>query len=316
MDTPLPASLPGLHHVTAICRDPQVNHAFYVGLLGLRLVKRTVNFDDPSSYHLYYGDGAGTPGSVLTFFCWGPLAAGRRGHGQALAVAFAIAPEALEYWRDRLRAYGVKVEGLSRRFGDEGLEFSDPDGLKIELVTTPASGSAFVPWENSPVPAAMQLRGLRGVSLGASEATDRVEWWAETLGWRAGPVAEGRQRVLAPLGAPHSELDLVHEPGGAAARQGTGTVHHVALRVKDEATQRQWREGLIAKGYAVSPVMDRSYFRSIYFRAPGGVLLEIATDAPGFAVDEVPEELGQTLKLPPQFEARRAEVLAGLAPLD
>lgn len=304
----------GLHHVTCICSDPPQNYQFYTTVLGLRLVKKTVNFDDPSSYHLYYGDSVGTPGSVITFFSWPGMPEVREGTGQASAIAFAVSEPALTYWRTRLEAHGVETRGPMQRLNEVYIEFADPDGLKLELVVAD-QGAAFQPWEKSPVPTEHQLRGFHAVTLSEAgyELTEAL--LTHQMGWSLLTDRDGRFRYQAPGAGPASRVDIVCQPGGRHGLSGNGAVHHVAFRVDDDAAQRAWRAALVSLGYNLSPVMDRSYFRSIYFREPGGILFEIATTAPGFAVDEALDSLGAALKLPPQYESVRSEIEDALVAL-
>ncbi|MBV9126575.1 MAG: ring-cleaving dioxygenase, partial [Verrucomicrobia bacterium] len=311
------AALAGLHHVTAIASDPQRNLDFYVGLLGLRLVKRTVNFDDPGTYHFYFGDARGTPGTILTFFPWPGARRGVRGAGQVAATAFAIPEGSVGFWLERCQAQRVRVERAPARFGEEMLRLADPDGLPLELVVTAAALSAVSPavqpWAESTVPAAHALRGFHSVTLGPLGGGERTAaLLTEIFGyqrvreeagkrWRFAAAAAGKEGV-------GRLVDLLIAPEDSPGHVAAGSVHHVAFRVADEAQQRAWRERLLGLGYHVSPVMDRTYFRSIYFREPGGVLFELATDAPGFTVDEAPEELGTHLRLPPAMERERAQI--------
>jgi glyoxalase family protein len=299
--------IPGLHHVTAVCGAPQRNHDFYCGILGLRLVKKTVNFDDPGTYHLYYADGAGTPGSVLTFFPWVDAPAGRSGTGQVSAIAFAVPEQGFAYWQDRLAANHVKTRGPMRRFDETLFEFEDPDGLALEIVVAGQPG-AFQPWPKSPVPVAMQLRGFHSVTLAESDGGPTQALLTSQMGWTLLDEADGRFRYQAPGGEPASLLDVLCNSNAQRGLPGTGTVHHVAFRVDLDETQQSWRKRLLASGYQVSPVMDRSYFHSIYYREPGGALFEIATIPPGFTVDEPAETMGTGLKLPGQYEPVRARI--------
>ncbi|HEU5423703.1 MAG TPA: ring-cleaving dioxygenase [Nitrolancea sp.] len=304
---------PGIHHVTSIAAEPQQNLDFYGPLLGLRPVKLTVNFDLPQTYHLYYGDLTGSPGTILTMFPWPKGRRGRPGAGQIAATGFAIAPESLGYWRDRLREQDVEVEGPLPRFDEEVLRFVDHDGLINELVAREGVRPAHA-WEGGPVPVEHAIAGFSGVTLHSRqpEATARV--LTELLGFTPAGEEAGRQRFLADRQALGAVVDL--EPAPAVdGTEGTGTVHHVAFRTRDDAEQAAWRERIAAAGLAVTPVRDRQYFRSIYFREPGGVLFEIATDAPGFATDETVEQLGSHLKLPPWLEERRAAIERGLLPV-
>ena len=303
----------GIHHVTAIAEDPQENVDFYAGVLGLRLVKKTVNFDDPGSYHLYYGDASGTPGTIMTFFSWPGAARGRIGTGQVSATSFAVPQDSLGYWLERLLQHGVRFDQPVRRFDETMVAISDPDGLAIELVARPEIPNGEV-WKGSPVPPEHAIRGISGVTL--SERSEEVAENVLTnlLGFEKGEEEDGRTRYLS-AGSDRSFADVVALPGGAAGQTAVGTVHHVAWRAPDDETQETWREELEARGLHVTPILDRNYFRSIYFREPGGVLFEIATDPPGFAVDEDPDHLGEDLKLPPWLEKDRECIEEVLPPV-
>ena len=303
----------GIHHVTAISGAPQPNADFYAGVLGLRLVKKTVNFDDPTTYHLYYGDGAGSPGTVMTFFPWGDAPKGRIGAGQLTVTSFSVPAASLGYWTERLVEAGVRFEKPRDRFGETVLTFEDPDGLRVELVAAARDDRAG--YDGGPVPAEHSVRGFHHVTL-AVENTERTEeLMTGTLGFRRTGETEGRARFAADEGGPGDVVDLSGAAGFPRGTMGVGTVHHVALRVPDEEAQLAVREEVASLGYNVTPVLDRNYFRSIYFREPGGVLFEIATDPPGFAVDEDLGHLGEDLKLPPWLEPRRPEIEAALPPL-
>jgi glyoxalase family protein len=299
------AALPGIHHVTAITSDAQRNVDFYVGMLGLRLVKKTVNFDDPGSYHLYYGDQLGRPGSVMTFFVWPGAARGRQGPGQVTATTFSVPAGSLAWWRERLGSAGVAVAGPARRLDDEVLAFSDRDGMRLELVA-PGTPDPREPWAGGTVPLAYAVRGFHSVTLSLVAAEPAARLLAGTLGLHAAAVEAGRARYE--TGRAGGVADLVSEPGAPDAIAAAGTVHHVAWRTPDDRSQLAWREKLVRAGYDVTPVLDRQYFRSIYFRVPGGVLFEIATDVPGFTVDEPAERLGSGLRLPGRLEPLRAEL--------
>ena len=302
----------GIHHVTAICGGPQRNADFYAGTLGLRLVKKTVNFDDPETYHLYYGDDEGSPGTIMTFFPWAHAPRGRIGAGQLIVTSFSIPATSLGYWTERLVENGVRFERPRDRFGETVLTFEDPDGLRTELV---AAEDARPGWAEGPTPAEHSVRGLHHVAL-AVEATDlTAQLMTEHLGFRRVEETEGRVRFAAGEGGPGDLVDVVGASGFPRGSMGVGTVHHVAFRVPDEAAQLAVREEVAALGYNVTPVLDRNYFRSIYFREPGGVLFEIATDPPGFAADEDPDHLGESLKLPPWLENNREHIEAALPPL-
>jgi len=306
--------IPGLHHITAIAGDPQANVAFYAGTLGLRFVKRTVNFDDPHTYHLYYGDESGSPGSIMTFFPWPGAPRGRHGTGQTTATAFSVPADSLAWWAGRLKAAGVAVDGPTTRFGEGVLAFDDPDGLRLELIGAAVDPRA--PWDRGPVPAAHAIRGFHGVTLTEESVERTAALLTGSLGFRPGGDEGNRRRFEAPSGAPGSRIDLLHAPEAPCGIVAVGTIHHVAWRAPGAADQERWRASIAARGIHVTPIVDRSYFRSIYFREPGGVLFEIATDAPGFAIDEPVERLGETLRLPPWLEARRAEIEGALPSLE
>ncbi len=300
-------AIPGLHHVTAIAGDPQRNLAFYAGTLGMRFVKRTVNFDDPGTYHFYYGDGAASPGSIMTFFPWPGAPRGRQGAGLTTATAFSIPGASLGWWATRLKDAGVSVDGPLPRFDDQLLSFDDPDGLRLELVATAASDPRE-PWGGGSVPAEHGIRGFHGVTLTENSVDRTAALLTETLGFRASGQSGNRSRFHAADAGPGTTVDLLHDPAAPRGIVAVGTVHHVAWRAPGDADQERWRKTISGLGTHITPIVDRCYFRSTYFREPGGVLFEIATDGPGFAIDESPERLGETLRLPPWLESRRAEL--------
>jgi glyoxalase family protein len=308
-------SISGLHHVTAIATDPQRNLDFYVGLLGLRFVKRTINFDNPGSYHFYFGDARGTPGTILTFFPWPGARRGIRGTGQIEATAFAIPPNSIGYWLGRLKGQHVAAEKEAPRFGEEVIRFTDPDGLLLELIASGFSAAAE-PWPHSSVPPEYSIRGFHSVSsaLEGYEHTEKL--LTESFGYRFVEQSGNRFRFAAPSdsGAART-VDLLCMPESQPGHVAAGTVHHIAFRARTDEEQREWRAHLIKLGYNVSPVMDRTYFHSIYFREPGGVLFEIATDPPGFTLDEKLDELGNSLRVPPWLESARAEIEKILPPI-
>lgn len=305
----------GLHHVTAIATDPRTNLGFYTRVLGLRLVKRTVNFDDPGTYHLYFGDATGTPGTILTFFPHPLARRGRRGVGQVTTTSFAVPGGSLGWWMERFDRHGVPHEDPGQRLEEEVLTFLDPDGLRLELVASAQTGPGE-PWADSPVPAEAAVRGFSAVTLSerSYEATARL--LTETLGFR--PVAEEGHRFRFETGAggPGAQIDLLCTPDAPHGHGAAGTVHHLALRAADAEDQKAWREVLVGRGLNPTPVLDRRYFESIYFREPGGVLFEIATDPPGFTFDETVEELGTGLRLPPWLEPRRRPIEDALPELE
>lgn len=305
----------GIHHVTAIAGPARRNLDFYSRVLGLRLVKKTVNFDDPTTWHLYFGDAGGNPGTILTFFPWEHVAPGRLGVGETEVTAFRIPEAAVGYWAHRLVASGVAHEAPQKRFGETVLSFRDPDGMRLSLVAV--SGSESEPaWDNGEVPAEFAIRGFHGVTLllGKTEATAAI--LRDVFGF----VEVGREgntvRMRAEGAAHGGVVDLRAAGGFLPARMGAGSVHHIAFRAGDDAEQERMVKALAERfGLRTTEQRDRNYFRSVYFREPGGVLFEIATDVPGFAVDEPVEDLGGTLKLPAQYEMRRAEIEAVLPAL-
>jgi glyoxalase family protein len=307
--------IPGLHHVTAIASDPQRNIDFYAGVLGLRFVKRTVNFDDPGSYHFYFGDARGTPGTIMTFFAWPGARRGIRGTGQVDTIAFAIPQHSNGYWLDRLKQQHVLAEKISARFGDEAIRLVDPDGLVVELVES-AAPAAVEQWNDSLVPPENSIRGFHSVSaaLEGYEATAKL--LTEAFGYRLFDDFGNRFRFSAhDETAPGRFIDLLCMPDAHPGRVAAGSVHHIAFRARDDKEQRLWREHLVALGYNVTPVIDRIYFHSIYFREPGGILFEIATDPPGFTLDENLNQLGQSLRLPPWLEPARSQIEEVLLPI-
>jgi glyoxalase family protein len=307
-----PVGIRGLHHITAIASGAQANLAFYTGVLGLRLVKRTVNFDAPDTYHFYYGVGAGSPGTLLTFFPFQDAAPGRTGPGMAETTAFAVPEAAFESWVHRFAQDRQDFEGPATRFGAQILGVCDPDGLRIELVAEPGEERSQAEAQTRETHA---IRGLHSVALCVEAPERTARLLTETFGYQAVGEEGGRQRFRAQGGGPAGIVDLLCQPDRMRARMGAGTVHHVAFRAHDETEQFTWREAVLSQGFDVTPVLDRQYFRSIYFREPGGVLFEIATDPPGFIIDESPDALGTALKLPPWLEPQRADIERRLPPL-
>jgi glyoxalase family protein len=304
----------GIHHVTAIAREPQRNLDFYAGTLGMRLVKLTVNYDDPGTYHLYYGDDLGRPGSLLTFFPWTGGRPGRQGSGQINGVGLAVPPASLGFWIERLLSRGVKYEGPIRRFDEQVLAFADPDGLLLELIATPRV-NRVEGWRDGPVPPGNAVRGVHAVTIWEDGDAGSADFLSQTMGFRPKGEDENRLRFESGQDGLGTVVDLRRTPGFWRGTDGVGTVHHVAFRATDDAVQKARQEELRRLGVGVTDVRDRNYFRSIYFREPGGVLFEIATDGPGFSVDEPPAELGTTLKLPAQYESMRGRLERALPPL-
>ncbi len=307
-------SVLGIHHVTAITDDPQRNIDFYVGVLGLRFVKRTVNFDVPETYHLYYGDDTGQPGTILTFFSWPNSPRGKRGAGQVTAISFNIPALALGYWRERLVQHGVQVAGPNERFDGQVLSFTDHEGLGLELVARQdvVEGSA---WTRGPVPSEYAIHGFAGVTLSVTRLAHTETLLTGLLGFQKVNTAGNRTRYALPHPHLGTQVDLLDVPGEARGMESIGSVHHVAWRTANDQNQVAWRHRLTTAGLSVTPVLDRTYFHSIYFREPSGVLFEIATDQPGFPVDEPVAELGTHLKLPPWLEEQRPLIERNLPPV-
>jgi glyoxalase family protein len=302
----------GIHHVTAISGEAQRNVDFYVGDLGLRLVKQTVNFDDPGTHHLYYGDGDAAPGSILTFFPWEMAAPGWSGPGTTAVTGFSVRPGTGEFWGTRLDERGIGAEEVEVPGGGVALHFGDPDGMVLEIVEDSEAGDGPGVAGVDPQSGISSFHGVV-LDVPAPEMTARL--LVEVFGYEEVGEDAGRLRFKSPSGEPGAVVDLLAAPTSGAPRMGRGSVHHVAFRADDEKDQLEWRGRVQEIGIAVTPVMDRNYFRSIYFREPGGVLFEIATDPPGFTVDEAAEELGHELKLPEWLEPRRSEIEARLPTL-
>jgi glyoxalase family protein len=306
--------IPGIHHVTAIAGNPQRNIDFYTRVLGLRLLKVTVNFDDPSSYHFYYGDWSGTPGTILTFFAWPNGHRGRHGIGQIGEIAFAVPRSSLAFWMQHLVQQNVQYSGPTQRFGEQFLSLRDPDGILLEVVAT-AEAESIRGWEGGTVPAEHTIRCIQSVTLWEEELGPTDQLLTQTMGFRKHDSAENTTRYATGDGGPGAYLQVRNVQGFWRGAGGVGTVHHVAWRAADDAQELAWRDELIAAGANVTPQRDRQYFRSIYYREPGGVLFEIATDVPGFAIDEPIEALGKQLQLPPWLEPRRTEIEQSLPPI-
>ncbi|WP_435360357.1 ring-cleaving dioxygenase [Haloarchaeobius sp. DFWS5] len=302
----------GIHHVTAIASDPQRNVEFYTSVLGLRLVKRTVNFDDPTTYHLYYGDERGSPGTALTFFPTEGARQGRVGKGQTNATAFAIPADSVDYWTERFDELGVDANVPEERFGETVVPFRDHDGQPFELVATDEVGAGVEPWAEGPVPAEHAIRGFYGVTLHSLD-TDVTASVLETLGYER--VNEAPDRIRYRTDGDHATVVDLLTRDGERGVPGAGTVHHVAFRAVDDAEQADLATALDECGQHVTAQKDRQYFRSVYFREPGGILFEIATDGPGFDTDESLGELGSSLKLPPWLEGDRDRLEAELPAL-
>ncbi len=308
-------TLDGIHHVTAIAGDPQANFDFYAHVLGLRLIKRTINFDDPGTYHLYYGDGVGSPGTILTFFPWPHAARGRVGSGQAAALALSVPPHALPFWRDRFTHYSIPFGEGDPRFGALALTLEDPHGLPLEIVAS-RQPDPRLGWPEGPIAPEYALRGVESVTLSLADPTQTDLLLTDLLGFRTLGSEGRRTRYALANGQPGAFLDVLHAPSMPAGTSGAGTIHHVAFRTHDDDRQNLWMAALKEADVPVSPVRDRQYFHSLYFHEPGRVLFEIATDTPGFATDEEMAHLGERLCLPAWLEPQRALVESSLPPLN
>jgi catechol 2,3-dioxygenase-like lactoylglutathione lyase family enzyme len=303
-----------LHHVTSIVSDPQRNLDFYAGVLGLRLVKLTVNHDDPGTYHFYFGDEIGRPGSILTFFPWPDGERGRQGVGQVGEIGLAVPRASLGFWISRLLNRGVPYEGPSRRFDEQVLAFRDPDGLLLEIVAT-ARADAVEPWSEGPVPAEHAMRGLHGVTIWEDGDRGTAALLGGILGMTQAGETGNRLRFQSAEHGRGTVVDLRRAPGFWGGSEGVGTVHHVAFRSPSPDEQQRVRAALEQMDLGPTDVIDRRYFQSVYFREPGGVLFELATERPGFTVDESPGELGTALRLPPWLEGERERIAASLPPI-
>jgi catechol 2,3-dioxygenase-like lactoylglutathione lyase family enzyme len=306
--------IPGIHHITAITGDARDNIDFYAGVLGLRMVKLTVNFDDPSAYHIYFGDELGRPGTALTFFAWPGALAGRRGTGQVTSLSFSIPQGSLGFWVERLKSYGAAFEH-SYRFEEERLSFMDPDGLLLELAISPKADDR-PGWPGGPIHPKYAIKGFHNATLTERAHEPTARFLTELLGFRQTGESEDLIRFELGAGGPGCIVDIKKAPDTAFGLIAVGTIHHIAWRAPNDDDQVKWRQAMLDRGLNVTPIIDRYYFRSIYFREPGGVIFEIATDAPGFAIDEPPQSLGSGLRLPPWMESNRDAILPGLPPLE
>ena len=304
----------GLHHITAIAGPAQENLDFYAGILGMRLVKRSINQDDPGTYHLFYADAEGHPGTDLTFFPWAQMAPPRLGHGLAVEVGLEVPPDSIGWWRTRLERYGVTIAPFETRFGDRVLPLADTHGMRVALVESARTiARAFTPWTGSPIPPERQIRGLYGAQLWERDEAATATFITGALGFRALARENGWTRYgfdTAP-----GILDIKETPSERRGAWGVGAVHHLAWRVTDLDEELRVRRQVEEAGGRATEVIDRFWFKSVYFKEPGGVLFEIATEGPGFAVDEDPAHLGESLVLPPWFEASRPQIERVLPPL-
>lgn len=305
----------GLHHITAIAGDAQRNFNFYTKVLGLRLVKKTVNFDDPYTYHFYYGDKVGTPGSILTFFPWQRIQTGRRGTRQVTEIGYSVPENSLDFWLKRFETHNVIYNKVSEKFGEQYLTFLDPDGLKFELIASKNS-DARLHWETDEVTADHATKGFHNVTITTSKLQPTADVLTNIFGYTLKENHVNRFRFVTDAVDTANIIDVVEVQGESAGHIAGGSVHHVAFRVKDDKVLMQFRDRVIASGLQITEKIDRNYFYSLYFREPGGVLFEIATNNPGFDTDESIEKLGSALKLPAQYESRREDIVKQLPTLD
>ncbi|MDP4284542.1 MAG: ring-cleaving dioxygenase [Bacteroidota bacterium] len=297
----------GLHHITAIAGNAKRNFEFYTNVLGLRMVKKTVNFDDPGTYHFYFGDETGTPGSILTFFPWEGIGQGHTGTGMATGIGYSVPKDSLAFWSDRFTKFNVKQDEIAERFGEQFLHFKDPDGLDIDLVV-PTNEDKRQPWKTYEVKASVATKGFHNITLTLKNVTPTATILTDILGYHLLKQEGNRYRFVTDAIENASVVDIIEAPGLSPGYNAAGTNHHVAFRVKNDTILMDYREKIVSKGLGITPKIDRDYFFSLYFREPGGVLFELATDNPGFAKDEPVNELGTHLKLPKQYEPSRAEI--------
>lgn len=306
-----------LHHITAISGEPQTTVDFYVGTLGLRLVKRSINQDVPDTYHLFFADGSGNPGTDITFFPWPSMAPGRVGQGVWGEVSFIIPPASLDFWHQRLQTAGVGQLTREQRFGEQVIAFTDPHGLRLSLTATQAhNGHSFTAWDASSVADSHQIRGLGSVRLTVRDATQTAAFLGSALGFVRAAQDGTWVRYTVGDGAGGQRIDVRTDPDAPVGSWGVGAVHHVAFRVADDAVEQQVRDQILDAGGIPSNVIDRFWFKSVYVREPSEALCEIATDGPGFAVDEDAQHLGESLVLPPWYEPQRAAIESVLPPIE
>ncbi len=312
------SQIKGIHHITAIAGDAQENLDFYTGVLGMRLVKKSVNQDDPGTYHLFYADAEGHPGTDLTFFPWARaergLARGRKGAGLSVEVSLAVPSGSLEYWAARLANAGVETAPVETRFGERVLPFQDPHGMELSLVET-GDQRLFTAWEDSPVPTDYQVRGLHSARLWERHLETTARFLTDVLGFEQLGTEDGWVRFGVQGGGSGKVVDIREVPDARLGQWGVGSVHHIAWRLPDQEEELVARSQVIAAGGHPTEVINRFWFKSVYFREPGGVLFEFATEGPGFALDENPAHLGEQLILPPWLEPHRSEIEAALPPL-
>ena len=305
----------GIHHITAIAGNAKRNFDFYTKVLGLRFIKKTVNFDDPHTYHFYFGDEKGSAGTILTFFPWGDeISQGRRGSGMATEIGYSVPENSLDFWMERFEKYNVIYNKPAVKFGERYLTFLDPDGLKLEL--TEVKNDSRTPWETPEVNASVATRGFHQITLTLNHIQATAKILIDVFGYRLLSQENNRYRYITDVVNEASIVDLVEIESEKRGFNANGTVHHVAFRVKNDEVLMAFRDKIVNLGLNITPQIDRNYFHSLYFREPGGVLFEIATENPGFTVDEPLEELGKNLKLPAKYESQREEILKQLVSLD
>ncbi|MBO2012141.1 VOC family protein [Hymenobacter negativus] len=304
----------GLHHVTALAGPAQRNYNFYAKLLGVRFIKKTVNAEAPDTYLFYFGDEAGSPGTVLSFLSHPHRAHGRPGTGQASMLSYSVPSGSFPFWMERFEEYLVPYHSIGDQFGEPGLAFSDPDGLSLALIVSNRLDER-PPWTLSGIGPTVALRGLHTVQLTLPRIDDTLDLLTELLGYRILQQQRGHYRLVADAVSQAALLDIVEDPHGSPGRIGGGSVHHIAFRVANEEVLRHFRERLVARNLLVTPDADRRYFHSVRFTEPGGLLFELATDAPGFTVDEPLASLGTHLQLPAELEHRRTQITALLPTL-
>ena len=297
----------GLHHITAIAGNAQRNLDFYTKTMGLRLVKKTVNFDDPGTYHFYYGNENGTPGTILTFFPWEGIAQGRAGTGMATEIGYSVPAGSLDFWKDRFAQHKIPFTEVAERFGESFLSFTDPDGLNLALLVSKETDDRSG-WETSEIKQSTATKGFHSTTLSLKSIDPTAKVLTDIFGYRLLSQEGNRYRFITDAVSNAGIIDLLALPDSDSGYNAAGTNHHVAFRVANDTIQLEYREKILEKGLQITPKIDRDYFFSLYFREPGGVLFEIATDNPGFTVDEPLAELGSSLKLPKQYEAARAKI--------
>lgn len=296
----------GIHHITAIAGNAQRNFDFYTKVLGLRLVKKTVNFDDPGTYHLYYGNEVGSPGTILTFFPWERVRQGRNGAGMATEIGYSVPASSLHFWQERFKRFNVRNRGVSERLGQTILPFEDPDGLQLTLIADDADKRT--PWQTNEVKQAEALRGFHSATLTLRNMEGTAGVLTDIFGYRLQSTEGNRHRFVTDAADEANVIDLLELPTADEGLNAGGTNHHIAFRARDDKQMMEFHDQVASRGLHITGKIDRNYFYSLYFREPGGVLFEIASDNPGFAIDETVDSLGTMLKLPPQYESHRSAI--------